>query len=89
MIYTSLHVDRSAFIRLDPQTLNDQLVEIGIWVAKRNIPHKTRVSFQPERNRIRFDFSTAGEAQAFTARFQAVARFVDAELGAVCDQANV
>ena len=54
---------------LDPDTLNERLFHIGMWLIEREIPHQARISMEPLHERIRFSFPDREDAQAFRERF--------------------
>lgn len=56
---------------LDPNTLNERLFAIGLWLVERDIPHHARVMMEPKHERVRVSFSHANDAHAFRKRFGA------------------
>lgn len=54
---------------LDPSTLNERLMEVGLWLVEWQIPHQARVSMQPHRHKLRVSFKIRSHADAFRSRF--------------------
>lgn len=54
---------------LDPATLNERLMNISIWLADRQMPHRVLVLFLPEQDCVRIRFPRESDARAFRARF--------------------
>ncbi len=50
---------------LHPNTLNERLFAIGLWLIERDIPHQARVVMEPEHERVCVSFSDANDADAF------------------------
>lgn len=55
---------------LDPGTLNERLLDIGLWLIERKIPHQARVLMEPAQERLRVSFPDAADAEAFRERFR-------------------
>ena len=54
---------------LDAATLNERLLEIGLWLIEWEIPHQAKVRMLPRHSRIRISFPDGRHARAFRMRF--------------------
>jgi hypothetical protein len=56
-------------IALDADTLNEQLLDVGLWLVEWHIPHRAKVNMQPAWRRIRISFPEERQAHAFHLQF--------------------
>lgn len=60
----------SVDLPLDPGMLNEGLLDIGLWLVERNIPHQARILMEPEHERLRVSFPELKDAKAFRECFR-------------------
>jgi hypothetical protein len=56
-------------IALDADTLNEQLLDVGLWLVEWHISDQAKVSLQPAWRRIRISFPEERHAHAFHRQF--------------------